>query len=195
MKQALRIIIFVVIMGTVSGVLLVGVNAFTAALISKNEELKLKSAVLDVLEITYDKESIESVFDKSIKVIKKDNFAFYESVEKAVAFEFNGPGLWGPIYGIASINSDLKTIKTIKILHQEETPGLGARIAEISFLKQFRAKEFLPKLSFVPPGKASAKNEVDAITGATGSCRALEKLLNDTLEKNVALLKELLGKG
>jgi len=188
--KALRILIFVIVMGTVSSALLVGVNSFTAPLISKNEELKIKSAVLEVLEIPYDKQNILTVFKDKVKVLKKDNYTFYASPEGSVAFEFYGPGLWGPISGTASINSDLKTIKTIKILHQEETPGLGARIAEFSFLKQFRGKEFLPKLLFTPEGKASAKNEVDAITGATGSSKALEKLLNETLQKNISLLKK-----
>jgi len=191
--KALRVIIFVVVMGTVSSALLVGINSFTAPLILKNEELKIKSAVLEVLEIPYDQQNALAIFSDKVKVLKKDNYTFYASAEGSVAFEFNGPGLWGPVSGMASINSDLKTIKTIKILHQEETPGLGGRIAEFSFLKQFRGKEFLPKLLFTPEGRASAKNEVDAITGATGSSKALEKLLNETLQKNATLLNGLAG--
>ncbi|MDP2938908.1 MAG: FMN-binding protein [Candidatus Omnitrophota bacterium] len=189
MKQALRIIIFVVLMGTISGVLLVGINATTATRIAKNEELKLKSAILDVLEISYTKQDILDVFDKGIKVKKSHTYIFYESLDKAVAFEFYGPGLWGPIHGIVSINPDFKTIRTLKILYQEETPGLGGRIAEKTYLSQFKNKEFLPKIIFSPSGKSKANNEVDAITGATGSSRALEKLLNETLQKNIDILK------
>lgn len=187
--KALKIIIFVIVMGTVSSALLVGVNSFTLPKVTKNEELKLKSAVLDAFEIPYDKINIIAVFDSKVKSIKVDNKVFYRSSDGSVAFEFIGPGLWGPIKGIASVNPDLRTIKIIKILYQEETPGLGGRIAEIAFLKQFRGKEFLPKLVFVGEGKSSAKNEVDAITGATGSSRALEKLLNETLNKNMEALK------
>lgn len=190
MKYALRILIFVVVMGTVSGVLLVGISALTSKRIAKNEELRLKSAVLDVLEISYTKATAEEIFNKNIKTLKKDSFTFYQAPDKSVAFDFYGPGLWGPISGIVSINSDLKTIKIIKILHQEETPGLGARIAEFAFLKQFRSKEFIPKLLFVPAGKSAAKNEIDAITGATGSSKALEKLLNDTLQKNLEAFRK-----
>ncbi|HLD82933.1 MAG TPA: FMN-binding protein, partial [Candidatus Omnitrophota bacterium] len=126
----------------------------------------------------------------NVKALEVSGYQFYKSSNGSTAFEFSGPGLWGHIYGLASINPGLKAIKAIVILHQEETPGLGARIAEGAFLKQFRGKEFLPKLLFVAEGKSSANNEVDAITGATGSSRALEKLLNETLEKNVSLLSE-----
>ncbi|HAZ09481.1 MAG: hypothetical protein A2047_01140 [Omnitrophica bacterium GWA2_41_15] len=192
--KALKIIIFVVIMGTVSSVLLVGMNSFTEPLISKNEELKLKSAVLDVLEIPYDKLTALNIFKDKVKILTTDKDKFFISGDGAAAFEFYGPGLWGPISGVASVNSDLSTIKTIKILHQEETPGLGSRISEHSFLKQFRGKEFSPKLIFMPEGKSSANNEVDAITGATGSSKALERLLNSVLQKNASLLKEQLNK-
>lgn len=188
--KSLRIFIFVISMGTVSGGLLVGVNSFTSPRIAKNEELKLKSSVLDVLEIPYEHKNVFTIFNAQIKVLEIDKYKFYSSQDGNIAFEFYGPGLWGPISGIASVNPDLKTIKTIKILHQEETPGLGGRIAEKDFLSQFRGKEFLPKLLFMPQGKASARNEVDAITGATGSSRALEKLLNDTLQKNISLLQK-----
>lgn len=176
-------------MGTVSGTLLIGLNGFTAGQIEKNEQLKLKSSVLDVLEIPYVKDNVLELFGANIKILEKDKYKFYRSPDGAVAFEFKGPGLWGPIHGIASINSDLKTIRTIKILHQEETPGLGGRVAEKEYLTQFKNKEFIPKLIFMPQGKAKAANEVDAITGATGSCKALEKLLNETIQKNLSMLK------
>lgn len=190
MKSALRIIIFVIIMGTVTGVMLVGLNKLTEPQIKKNEELKLKSSILDALEIPFaSKEAVFGLFEQNVQVLEKDRFAFYRGIDGAVAFEFKGPGLWGPIYGIASINSDLKTIRTIKILHQEETPGLGARISEKEYLSQFKSKEVLPKLIFMPQGKARANNEVDAITGATGTSKALEKLLNETIQKNLSILK------
>lgn len=188
MRAALRVLIFVLVMGTVSGGLLVGVNAITASLIAKNEELKLKSSVLDALEINYDKTNALKIFAENVKTIKKDKYTFYTASDASVAFEFYGPGLWGPISGIISLEKDLKTIRKIKINHQEETPGLGGRIAEADYLKQFKHKEVLPRLKFMPEGKAIEKNEVDAITGATGSSRAFEKLINENLQKYLAVL-------
>ena len=88
-----------------------------------------------------------------------------------------------------SLEKDLKTIRKIKITYQEETPGLGSRIAEVNYLKQFKNKEILPRLVFVPEGKASGKNQVDAITGATGSSKAFEKLINENVQKYLAALK------
>ena len=188
MKAALRILIFVMVMGTVSGGLLFGINSLTAKMITRNEELKLKSAVLDVLEVPYHKENILELFDKNVKVLEKGNNVFYTSADGSTAFEFKGPGLWGTIEGIISLNPDLKTIRVLRILHQEETPGLGGRIAEPEYLQGFRSKEVFPKIKFVSSGKAKANNEVDAITGATGSSKALERLLNETIQKKLSLL-------
>ena len=188
MKNALRILIFVLVMGTVAGALLVGVNLFTTPLINKNEELKLKSSALDVLEIAYNKNNILSIFDEQVKALKSQGYTFYKAGDGSVAFEFHGPGLWGPISGIISLEKDLKTIRKLKVTHQEETPGLGGRVAEAAYLKQFKNKEVLPKLIFMPEGKAKNKNEVDAITGATGSSRAFEKLINENLEKYLSAL-------
>lgn len=189
MKNALRIIIFVMIMGTVSGLLLVGVNVYTMPLIIKNEEFKLKTSVLTVLEITHDEPNVTQVFSAQVEELKKAGYVFYTSRDGAVAFEFHGSGLWGPISGIISLEKDLKTIRKIKITYQEETPGLGGRIAEADYLKQFKHKEILPRLIFMPEGKASQKNEVDAITGATGSSRAFEKLINENVQKYLSILK------
>ena len=189
MNPALKVIVFVLVMGTAAGALLLGVNVYTSPMIATNEELKLKSSVLDVLDIASDKAGALSMFDKNVAVLKKGGHAFYRASDGAVAFEFSGSGLWGPISGIVSLEKDLKTIRSIKITHQEETPGLGGRLAEAAYLKQFRTKEVVPRLVFVPEGNAVKVNEVDAITGATGSSRAFEKLINENLQKYLAAIK------
>lgn len=177
------------VMGTAAGVLLLGVNIFTSPLVAKNEELKLKSSVLDVLEVAYEKAKIISVFADKVEVLSKADYIFYLASDGSLAFEFHGPGLWGPISGAISLEKDLKTIKKLKITHQEETPGLGGRIAEDGYLKQFKNKEVLPRLLFMPEGRASGKNEVDSITGATGSSRAFEKLINENVKNYLSVFK------
>ncbi|MDQ1316945.1 MAG: Na+-transporting NADH:ubiquinone oxidoreductase subunit [Candidatus Poribacteria bacterium] len=189
MKAALNILIFCIVMGTASGALLVGVNTITSVQISKNEELKLKSSVLDVLGVAYTKDDVLAVFKDNAEEVKKGEWTLYQGKDKSVAFEFSGPGVWGAIYGLVCINPDHKTIRNIKILHQEETPGLGARIAEKEYLNQFKNKEAMPSLVFMPAGRSKANNEVDMITGATYSSKALEKLLNATIQSRLSLLK------
>ncbi|PIQ89424.1 MAG: hypothetical protein COV72_03050 [Candidatus Omnitrophica bacterium CG11_big_fil_rev_8_21_14_0_20_42_13] len=188
MKKALKIIIFVICLGASSSGLLVALNNYTSPLIAKNEELKLKSSVLEALNIEYESVKVEQVFDNNVKVVSKDGLIFYRYQDKAIAFQFSGAGLWGPIKGIVSIDSSLNKISNIKILKQEETPGLGGRITEESFLNQFKGKSFRPSLIFVK-GPAAKDNEIDSITGATGTSKALEDLLNKTISEYVAVLE------
>jgi electron transport complex protein RnfG len=63
----------------------------------------------------------------------------------------------------------------IKVLGQQETPGLGANIVKPEFLKQFIGKSARDPIE--------VKNDIDAITGATISSRAVCKGVREALEK------------
>lgn len=76
------------------------------------------------------------------------------------------------------------TIQNIAILEQKETPGLGTKIKDESFLKQFRGKN--PSTYNLKVKKDGG--EVDALTGATISSRAFTesaKLAFDEFLKNL----------
>lgn len=188
MKEKISILLFVVILGSVSAGLLVGVNFYTKPMIIKNKELKLKLSILDTFEIKYKKNNIEQVFNQNIEIFKKDKMIFYKTKYGEIAFEYSGSGFWGIISGILALNADLKTIKGIKIIFQEETPGLGSRITESQFLAQFKNKEISPKILILPLGKAKEKNEIDGITGATMTSKAFEQILNKNIEEHLKCL-------
>ena len=94
-----------------------------------------------------------------------------------------GAGLWGPIWGYIGFEKALKTIKAVRFGHKGETPGLGAKIAdEPSFAESFVAKtvgegELLFEVA-KPANRQTENNGVDAISGATITCQALGKTLN-----------------
>jgi len=115
---------------------------------------------------------------------------YYVAEGGQVAFAYSGSGLWGPNSGIVALNPDLSTLKGVTILHQEETPGLGSRIAEADYLDQFRGKDFTAGLKLVPEGRSSASNEIDAITGATLSPKAFLDILNANLRAAVPAIRE-----
>ncbi len=190
MKEKISIILFVIVLGSISSGLLVGINSWTKPKVIKNKELKLKSSILDVFGIKYEKDTIESVFSQNIETFEKNGTVFYRTKTNEIAFKYSGSGLWGPISGVIALNPDLDTIKGIKILHQEETPGLGGRIAEQEFLSQFKNKKITPKLVIVVKEKAKQENEVDGITGATMTCKSFEELLNKDIKEHLECLKK-----
>lgn len=191
MKEKLKMILFVLVLGTILSTALVSVDAYTAPLIEKNKVRKLRLSVLKALEIPYSENEVEKAFLENVATEEAEGKEFYVAKTGGnIAFEISGSGLWGPIRGILALMPDLKTIKGITIIHQEETPGLGGRIAEAEFLDKFKGKEIFPQLMILSPGKANLNNEVDGITGATLSCKAFEEILNSEITKYVSAIKE-----
>lgn len=191
MKEKLLMILFVLILGSVMSMALVSVDAYTAPLIEKNKAMKLRVSILKALGIAYSENKVDETFFGNVITNEHGGKKFYVAKTSGdIAFEIYGPGLWGPIHGIIALGPDLKTIKGITIIHQEETPGLGGRIAEEDFLDRFTAKKIFPRLIIKPPGKASLDNEVDGITGATLTCKAFEEMLNSEIKKYVSVIKE-----
>jgi Na+-transporting NADH:ubiquinone oxidoreductase subunit C len=186
MKDTLRMILFVVILGTLLSAIILVVNSYTAPRIARNSELTIKRNVLEAQGIAYGQEDLEQVFDRNIDVVRKGEKTYYVLKNGDVAFEFNGNGLWGPIHGVISLQNDLHTIKRIMIIHQEETAGLGGRLAERSYLSNFDAKKFSPTIQIVNRRKAEKDNEVDGISGATMTSKAFEGLINGQVGEYVA---------
>lgn len=101
-----------------------------------------------------------------------------------VAMPFVGPGVWGDISVVISVTTDLQTIVGLSILDQNETPGLGGRITEDEFLAQFRGERLAEHGIALRRGSGDtdARNaSVDAISGATGSSRALHTIVNGAI--------------
>ena len=153
--------------------------------------IKLQKSVLSSLGFTYDKDSIDESFSENVEIQKIGDDTFYQDIASGnIAFEIHGMGVQGPIDGMVALTPDLQKIHGISIVHQEETPGLGGRIAEAEFLDRFKGKIITKGLFILPPGKAHADNEVHGITGATFSCNAFEEILNNEIKRYVAMIEE-----
>jgi Na+-transporting NADH:ubiquinone oxidoreductase subunit C len=101
-----------------------------------------------------------------------------------------GAGLWGPIWGFVSFESDNATIAGAYFDHESETAGLGAKIKDDpAFQAEFvgekpdfaAAKVFEIVKGGAPvdaDGKSVVDNKIDAITGATMTSNGLADALN-----------------
>ena len=81
--------------------------------------------------------------------------------------EVNSPGFGGDVAVMVGYNADM-TVRGVSIISHSETPGLGARVTESGFLSQFEGKG----------GKVVLGDDVDAISGATISSRAVTDGVN-----------------
>ncbi|TKG91101.1 NADH:ubiquinone reductase (Na(+)-transporting) subunit C [Puteibacter caeruleilacunae] len=108
-----------------------------------------------------------------------------------------GTGLWGPIWGYISVDSDKNTVYGAVFAHKGETPGLGAEIATGKFQAPFAGKKLFDsssKLVSIIVAKsgeqAPAEHKVDGISGGTITSKALEKMLLDDLTNYEAFLSK-----
>lgn len=119
-----------------------------------------------------------------------EQFPVYEAeVEgsKKYILPMNGAGLWGPIWGYLSVESNGSTIYGSEFGHQGETPGLGAEIVYPSFRNQFNGKELLKNGEFksiavVKPGQTNSERDyVDGISGGTITSKGVDAMLLESI--------------
>jgi Na+-transporting NADH:ubiquinone oxidoreductase subunit C len=166
--------------------------------IAINEQIRLQKVVLEVLGIkpepgTTDRR-VREIFERRIKVEEREGRILYRGFAGdgktlvGYAFPLYGPGFWGSIYGMMGVDPQLERVIGVAFYRHSETPGLGGRITEGWFKDQFAGKRLLRRgkegkyFSFVPTGTARADNELDAITGATGTSRGVERLVNENVK-------------
>lgn len=189
MKLRIWTVLFLVIVVCVSTGMLNVVYVHTDPMVRKNERIKMQRSVLEVFDIPYEETGISDTFGRHIQtqVVQAasplmEGKSFYRYKTGCLAFEISGPGFWGKISALIALEPDLKTIKGLEILKHVETPGLGGRIAENWFLSQFKGKRVTPELKIVSYRKAEGPNEVDAISGATQTSKAFERIINSNIE-------------
>jgi len=181
MKNTAKMISVLTIVGLLSGAVLALVYSYANPLIARNQKDETEKAIFKIFPEAknYDKESAgeEDVFkvkDESGKLL-------------GYAFIAKGNGYQGVITIMAGIKPDLETMVGIEVLDSQETPGLGQEITTEKFESQFKGLKASPEITYVKNKKPDKPNEIQAITGATISTRAVCEILNDSIE---ALKKE-----
>ena len=190
MKSRIMMIVFILVLGSILTAALVAVASYTTPIIQRNEALETRKSILEALEIPFGEDDVEEVFAGNVREKKADGIPYYAARSGDIAFDYAGPGLWGPIEGIIAVGPRFEALTGITIIRQEETPGLGSRIGESAYLDQFKARRFAGGLRLVAPGRSQADNEIDSITGATLSANAFIEILNDALERKVPVIQQ-----
>ena len=195
MKRYLKMVWFILILGSLTSVVFVGMEIWTRPLIDANAANELKSIVLSANDISFNTGNISTVFDENIEVKEIGEFTFYiEKNSGRVSYQFSGGGVWGLIIGIITLENDKETIRQIRIMQQEETPGLGGVVADLKYLAKYVGIKIVPKIEInIPDSSPNKPNEVDSITGATRTSKAFEQILNDSYADVLSALAQLGG--
>ena len=108
------------------------------------------------------------------------------------AFEFEGMGYCAPIKGVLAVDARLESILGIAFTELKETQGIGSRVNERWFREQFIGRSIFENPRALKPisvgprkppiGTHMVNRHVDAISGATMTCQALEAVLCEAIE-------------
>lgn len=169
--------------------ILIGLAHVTRQRVEMNVQLNFERAVIEAFpEIQYKTDQeIHRIFTEQFEKDEKTGVYLYkkDGQLQGYAIPFAGQGFWDKIKGVIGIAADRQTIRGVAFYEQNETPGLGARIDEETFRRQFIEKKIAidkeKLIGIVPVAETPGQNEVHAITGATQTCTRLEKLINDDI--------------
>jgi H+/Na+-translocating ferredoxin:NAD+ oxidoreductase subunit G len=91
-----------------------------------------------------------------------------------------GPGFQDTIGVLYGYKPGEKIVVGMEVLESRETPGLGDKIyKDAVFVAGFSALSVEPEIVAVKKGTRSQPNEIDAITGATISSKAVVRIINE----------------
>ena len=170
-KYVLRVALTLLLITGVVAVALAGVNIITAPKILANKEAKIQEAVQKVL--SGGGASVDSFQDATGMVT-----AVWSS-EKGYAVQVEPVGFNGAVTLMVGVDPEGKLLG-ISVISQTETAGLGAVVAADNQAGKMFRDQFTGLSGELAVDKDGG--EIDAITGATITSRAVTKGINAALE-------------
>lgn len=178
MNLVVKMLITLSLIGILSGGVLSKISDWAKPHIAHHRMEATKAAIFEVQPEAKDYKKLEYKDVEAYEVLdsKSNNIGY------ALAYE--GSGFQGKIRLMVGLDKDLNQITGLQILEQVETPGLGTKVTEKPYLNQFIGLNTKPKVDWFKGEKSNKKdNEIQAITGATISSKAVVFIINDGLEK------------
>ena len=182
MKDILELVIVLTVICLASAFSLAKVYDITKEPIAIQQRLAKMKAIHGVLP-PHDNEPDQNIIHLPWETAKgeKEEILIYKGIQDGkltgVAFGMSAMGFGGPVTLMMGLNLD-GTIEGVEITSMVETPGLGAKILEPSFKDQFRGKSLQnSRFQLKKDG-----GDLDQVTGATISPRAVVKAIRDGLE-------------
>ncbi len=175
--------------GLISGVAIVAVYEATLPTITQNKAEELKAAVFKVLPTAVEMRKYQFDPDNGTLQIRtekgSDEWTLYGGYAangefSGYAIPSAGPGFQDTIALLYGYLPQPRKVVGMEILESRETPGLGDKIyKDAYFVSNFHSLSIDPEIVVVKKGLRSAENEVDAITGATISSKAVVRIINE----------------
>ena len=193
MNESLRMVIVLSVIAMISAGFLAQVYSITSVIIEENQARALESSVFQVLPGTTKVNIIRRSADelgvddpKEMREQEQTTSLIYEGVDDAdrvigYAFVGEGNGYGGSVRVLVGVEEASDEILNVKVLEHTETPGLGSKIEDESFRKQFVGKKVEDPLKL--------GQDIDSISGATVSSRAVTEAVRQGFDDATAIYR------
>ncbi|MEZ5064705.1 MAG: FMN-binding protein [bacterium] len=188
---SLKLVATLVVAGVLSGAGLVATYDATLPIVQANQARALREAVFLVVPGSTKLEPFAWQGDRLVAAAEPGTnasgappaevFAARDDAGTLLGYAIpaDGAGFQDTIRLLVGYEPAGRRIVGVKVLESRETPGLGDKIAkDAQFAANFEALAIDPEVVLVKRGEKTAPNQVDAITGATISSRAVVKILD-----------------
>ncbi len=194
-SSSLRMIISLTLVSILSGIAVVSVYLSTKPIIDENKRRAIEAAVLKVIPDAtgYQPFLLENNTLQPATDSKTKGLLFYAGYDQhkqliGLAAPANAQGYADKVYIIYGYRFDCECITGVKVIKHAETPGLGDKvITDQNFVANFDALDakvnaegsaLKNRIITVKHGAKTNPWEIDAISGATITSRAIGKALD-----------------
>ncbi len=177
--------------GFISGLIIIAIYMLTFDTIKENKARELRQAVFKVLPDVSNMQKLH-YSDNKLVVVESDGmddemiFAGYDNKGQFIgyAIQGKGPGFQDTIHVLFGYIAAESIMTGMEILDSRETPGLGDKIfKDMHFVGEFISHAMNKPIKAVKKGTKTHDYEIDAITGATISSKAVVRIMNKAFAK------------
>lgn len=154
------------------------VNSFTAPVIAQHDEEALKQNIetifpgggdySDITGSISETDGVTAVYEVKSATGGKENYCVHASA----------PGYGGAVELLVGFNCDGQIMGVAVLNADSETPGVGQKITEKSFLDGFKSLSYNQQGATVDGVTGATVSSKAAISAVNSACTAMDKLLN-----------------
>ncbi len=204
-SSSIKMLKAMLVIGIISALLIVSAYQLTLPRVLKLKAEALEKAIFKVLPGTVSTQAFGINADGELTKIENGEkpestyYAGYDKNKKLVGYAINaaGQGYADIIRVLYGYDPEEQILIGFQVLESKETPGLGDKIEKDQrFIDNFKAldvsltndRKLKNKVITVKQGEKQNPWEIDGITGATISSRAIGKIIGVSTAKDVPIL-------
>ena len=176
MNTIIKMLLTLSIIGVISGAFLSQIAGWAAPKIEMHRKAATEEAIFLVQPTAKKYERVNTDFEC---------YQVFDDSSNSLGFAlpYEGNGFQGKIRLMVGVGYDLQTLTGMQVLEQLETPGLGTLVVEEPFTKQFIGLVASPQVNWIKGAPPATPNEIQTVTGATISSKAVVFIINDGLNR------------